>query len=85
MRVSAALSPLALWAWGNLALDSDSGGWRGLPFVARKSRLLVSKFTSARDVKDLEACRAWCVARGPDPVATGVRASPGLFGVQRAF
>mmetsp|Transcript_373 Transcript_373/g.1070 ORF Transcript_373/g.1070 Transcript_373/m.1070 type:complete len:660 (+) Transcript_373:181-2160(+) len=64
----ATLSPLLLWAWGNVAIDSDSAF--GLPFLPAKTRLLVGKFESQSDVADLKACRAWCVNKGPDHETT---------------
>lgn len=60
--------PAALWAWSNVQLDSDSP--LGLPFLAKKSRLLVGKFKTDADVADLAACRSWCVARGPKEETT---------------
>jgi len=58
------LLPALLVAWGNLSIDSDS--LPGLPFLPAKSRLLQSKFTSPEDVRDLKACRTWCVNKGPN-------------------
>ena len=58
------LLPALLLAWGNLSIDSDS--LPGLPFLPAKSRLLQGKFTSPEDMKDLKACRTWCVNKVPN-------------------
>ena len=63
-----ALLPLVVAAWGNINIDSDSA-W-GLPFSAKKSRLLVGKFREKDDVADLATVRAWCVAKGPEDEMT---------------
>ena len=55
--------PAVVLAWGNVCIDSDSV--LGLPWTAKKSRLLVGKFRTEADVGDLAAIRRWCVAAGP--------------------
>ncbi|KAH8055757.1 phospholipid methyltransferase [Aureococcus anophagefferens] len=55
--------PAVVLAWGNVCIDSDSV--LGLPWTAKKSRLLVGKFRTEEDVGDLAAIRRWCVAAGP--------------------
>ncbi|KAH8043461.1 phospholipid methyltransferase [Aureococcus anophagefferens] len=51
--------PAVVLAWGNVCIDSDSV--LGLPWTAKKSRLLVGKFRTEEDVGDLAAIRR-CVA-----------------------
>lgn len=63
-----ALLPVALVSWANYAIDSDSK-W-GIPFLSTKTRLLVGKFKSEQDRRDLAACRSWCVARKPNETMT---------------